>query len=107
MTGCGFLDMDPLSTTASTVDSRVSDANGDAADQEICSRHVFYYMDKLPTFSLIIPLSSCSGPNAVYERVQYGSSAAGPGLTYTNIRVIRLPGSLIIPLWSTGRLLSE
>jgi len=107
MTGCGFLDTDPLSTTASAVDSRVSDANGDAADREICSQHVFYYMDKLPTFSLVIPLSSCSGPNAVYERVQYGSSAAGPGLTYTNIRAIRLPGGSIIPPRSTGRLLSS
>ncbi|KAL4081354.1 nucleoporin subcomplex protein binding to Pom34-domain-containing protein [Scleroderma yunnanense] len=107
MTGSGFLDTDPLSTTAAAEDSRASNANGDTADQEVCSEHVFYYMDKLPTFSLVIPLSSCSGPNAVYERVQYGSSASGPGLTYTNIRAIRLPGGSIIPPRSTGRLLSS
>ena len=107
MTGSGFLDTDSLSTTASAEESRVPDANGDVTDREICSQHVFYYMDKLPTFSLVIPLSSCSGPNAVYERVQYGSSASGPGLTYTNMRAIRLPGGSIIPPRSTGRLLSS
>ncbi|KAG6330320.1 hypothetical protein ID866_8769, partial [Astraeus odoratus] len=105
MTGSGFLDTDPLSTTASADFSRVTD--GDDADQEICSQHVFYYMEKLPTFSLVIPLSSCSGPNAVYERVQYGRSASGPGLTYTNARAVRLPGGSIIPPRSTGRLLSS
>ncbi|KAI6166332.1 nucleoporin subcomplex protein binding to Pom34-domain-containing protein [Pisolithus thermaeus] len=105
LTGSGFLDTDPLSTTASAEYSRISD--GDVADQEICSRHVFYYMDKLPTFSLVIPVSSCSGPNAVYEKVQYGPSASGPGLIYKNIRAIRLPGGSIMPPRSTGRLLSS
>ncbi|KAI6146143.1 nucleoporin subcomplex protein binding to Pom34-domain-containing protein [Pisolithus tinctorius] len=105
LTGSGFLDTDSLSTTASAEYSRISD--GDVADQEICSRHVFYYMDKLPTFSLVIPVSSCSGPNAVYEKVQYGPSASGRGLTYKNIRAIRLPGGSIMSPRSTGRLLSS
>ncbi|KAI6040388.1 nucleoporin subcomplex protein binding to Pom34-domain-containing protein [Pisolithus marmoratus] len=105
LTGSGFLDTDPISTTASAEYSRISD--GDVVDQEICSQHVFYYMDKLPTFSLVIPVSSCSGPNAVYEKVQYGPSASGPGLTYKNVRAIRLPGGSIMPPRSTGRLLSS
>ncbi|KAF9226911.1 hypothetical protein BS17DRAFT_697218 [Gyrodon lividus] len=104
MTASGFLDTDPLCAASSAEYSR--SVHGDDAEQEICSQHVFYYMDKLPTFSLVIPLSSCTGPNAVYEKVQYGPSASAPGLTYTNIRAIRLPGGSIMPPRSTGRLLS-
>ncbi|KIJ13298.1 hypothetical protein PAXINDRAFT_136264 [Paxillus involutus ATCC 200175] len=104
MTASGFLDTDPLCTASSTEYSRSVD--DDQAEQENCSQHVFYYMDKLPTFSLVIPLSSCTGPNAVYEKVQYGPSASAPGLTYTNTRAIRLPGGSIMPPRSTGRLLS-
>ncbi|KIJ69754.1 hypothetical protein HYDPIDRAFT_120759 [Hydnomerulius pinastri MD-312] len=104
MTASGFLDTDPLSTAASADYARVVSA--DEVEQELCSQHVFYYLEKLPTFSLVIPTSSCSGPNAVYEKVQYGASASGPGLTYTNVRAIRLPGGSIIPSRSTGRLLS-
>ncbi|KAF8433047.1 nucleoporin subcomplex protein binding to Pom34-domain-containing protein [Boletus edulis BED1] len=105
MTASGFLDTDPLSVTSSAEYSQSVDEE-EEAERELCARHVFYYMDKLPTFSLVIPLSSCTGPNAVYERVQYGRSASAPGLTYTNIRAIRLPGGSIIPPRSVGRLLS-
>jgi len=105
MTASGFLDTDPL-CVASSAEYPQSVDEEEEAEREICAQHVFYYMDKLPTFSLVIPLSSCTGPNAVYERVQYGRSASAPGLTYTNIRAIRLPGGSIIPPRSTGRLLS-
>ena len=105
MTASGFLDTDPLCVASSAEYSQSVDEE-EESEREVCSQHVFYYMDKLPTFSLVIPLSSCTGPNAVYERVQYGRSASAPGLTYTNIRAIRLPGGSIIPPRSTGQLLS-
>ncbi|KAG2356946.1 nucleoporin subcomplex protein binding to Pom34-domain-containing protein [Suillus spraguei] len=79
MTASGFTDTDPLSTAASA--SQPPADENDDGDREICSRHVFYYMDKLPTFSLVIPLASCTGPNAVYEKAQ----AAGPSFAYTNL----------------------
>ncbi|KAI9569308.1 nucleoporin subcomplex protein binding to Pom34-domain-containing protein [Boletus coccyginus] len=101
-----FLDTDPLCVVSSAEYPQSVDEE-EEAERQICAQHVFYYMDKLPTFSLVIPLSSCTGPNAVYERVQYGRSASAPGLTYTNIRAIRLPGGSIIPPRSTGRLLSD
>ena len=100
MTASGFIDTDPLSTAASSNQPPAEENEDD--DREICSRHVFYYMDKLPTFSLVIPLASCSGPNAVYEKAQ----AAGPSLAYTNLRAIRLPGGSVMPARSKGRLLS-
>lgn len=103
MTASGFLDTDPLCVASST---EYSVDQEEEAEREICAQHVFYYLDKLPTFSLVIPLSSASGPNAVYERVQYRPSASAPGLTYTNLRPIRLPGGSIIPPRSTGRPLS-
>lgn len=105
MTAFGFLDTDPLCVASSAEYFQSADGE-EEAEREICARHVFYYMDKLPTFSLVIPLSSCTGINAVYERVQYGPSASAPGLTYTNHRAIRLPGGSVIPPRSTGRLLS-
>ncbi|KAG9317859.1 hypothetical protein JVU11DRAFT_2087 [Chiua virens] len=104
MTAFGFLDTDPL-CVASSAEYSQSMAE-EETQREICAQHVFYYMDKLPTFSLVIPLSSCSGPNAVYDRVQYRPSGSAPGLTYTNLRAIRLPGGSIIPPRSVGRLLS-
>ncbi|KIJ16423.1 hypothetical protein PAXINDRAFT_155115 [Paxillus involutus ATCC 200175] len=103
MTASGFLATDPLCIASSMEYSRSVD--DDEAEQENRSQHVLY-MDKHPTFSLVIPLSSCTGPNAVYEKVQYGPSASAPGLTYTNTRAIRLPGGSIMPPRSTGRLLS-
>ena len=105
MTASGFLDTDPL-CVASSAEYAQSVGGEEEAEREICAQHVFHYVNKLPTFSLVIPLLSCTGPNAVYEKVQYGPSASAPGLTYTNIRAIRLPGGSIIPPRSTGRLLS-
>ncbi|KAG8219037.1 nucleoporin subcomplex protein binding to Pom34-domain-containing protein [Butyriboletus roseoflavus] len=105
MTASGFLDTDPLCVASSAEYSQSVDEE-EEAEREICAQHVFYYMDQLPTFSLVIPHSSCTGPNAVYERVQYGRSASAPGLTYTNVRAIRLPGGSTMPPRSTGRLLS-
>ncbi|KAH7922053.1 hypothetical protein BV22DRAFT_1197706 [Leucogyrophana mollusca] len=102
MTASGFLDTDPLSTAA----NQSQEAENMQDERETCNRHVFYYMDKLPTFSLVIPVASCAGTNAVYEKVQYGPHVSSPGLTYLNIRAIKLPGGSTMPPKSNGRLLS-
>ncbi|KAG1896455.1 uncharacterized protein F5891DRAFT_1053940 [Suillus fuscotomentosus] len=69
MTASGFIDTDPLSTAASS--SQPPADESDDGDREICSRH-------LPTFSLVIPLASCT------------AQAAGPSFAYTNLRSGRL-----------------
>ncbi|KAJ3845557.1 nucleoporin subcomplex protein binding to Pom34-domain-containing protein [Lentinula raphanica] len=99
MTASGFLDTDPLSTTNQSSDT--GDMNG---DRELCARHVFYYLDKLPTYSQIISASACSGVHALYERQIESSSTTG--MTYSNIRPIALPGGSILPAGSKGRLLN-
>ncbi|EIW76402.1 hypothetical protein CONPUDRAFT_168949 [Coniophora puteana RWD-64-598 SS2] len=120
LSAAGFLDTDPLAASADSHSSRSLRAiAGDAGGQEgsaeaqaeeeraVCARHVFYYFDRLPTFSLVIPLASTAGPNAVYERVAHGASPyTGPGLSYTNLRPIVLPGGGVLPARSVGRLLS-
>ncbi|XP_006461023.1 hypothetical protein AGABI2DRAFT_221404 [Agaricus bisporus var. bisporus H97] len=103
MTGTGFLDTDPLSTADHLVD--VPD---DLRDQrDLCSRHVFYYFDRLTSYSQVIPLSACSGSQALYERHQerYGTSHS-QGLTYINLKPIKLPGGSVLPARSVGRVIS-
>lgn len=103
MTGTGFLDTDPLSTADHLVD--VLDELRDQRD--LCSRHVFYYFDRLTSYSQVIPLSACSGSQALYERQQerYGTSHS-QGLTYINLRSIKLPGGSVLPARSVGRVIS-
>ncbi|KAL0950306.1 hypothetical protein HGRIS_010281 [Hohenbuehelia grisea] len=103
MSGAGFLDTDPLSTA-----DHSHEGSGLTEDRDLCDRHVFYYLQSLPTFSQVIPASACTGPNALYERVpeRYGSSSS-TGLTYVNLHPIRLPGGSVLPARSTGRLLSS
>ena len=104
MTGSGFLDTDPLSTT--------DHANEGMKElswyRKACDNAVAEYMDGLPTFSQVIPSSACTGGNATYERVQerYGSASAPTGVNYVNVRPVRLPGGSILPTKSTGRLLT-
>ncbi|KAF9498863.1 hypothetical protein BDN71DRAFT_1384838 [Pleurotus eryngii] len=102
MTGSGFLDTDELSTA-----DHSNEGMGLTTDRDTCDRHVFYYMDKLPTFSQVIPLGACTGAHAQYERQQerYSSSSTG-GLTYLNLHPIHLPGGSILPARTPGRLLS-
>ncbi|KAJ4472474.1 nucleoporin subcomplex protein binding to Pom34-domain-containing protein [Lentinula edodes] len=99
MTAAGFLDTDSLSTTAHS-----PDADGLTEDRELCARHVFYFLDKLPTYSQVIPASGHTGVHALYERQIETSSTVG--ITYANVRPIILPGGSILPVGSKGRLLN-
>ncbi|KAE9409247.1 hypothetical protein BT96DRAFT_848617 [Gymnopus androsaceus JB14] len=99
MTASGFLDTDPLSTA-----DHSSDGDGLTEERELCARHVFYFFDKLPSYSQVIPASACTGTHAVYEKQLESSSAIG--VTYTNVRPISLPGGSILPAGSKGRLLN-
>ncbi|KAF8885802.1 nucleoporin subcomplex protein binding to Pom34-domain-containing protein [Infundibulicybe gibba] len=103
MTASGYLDSDQLSTTDHSYEGQ-----GLTEERDICDRHVFYYLDKLPTFSQVIPVNACTGAHALYERQpeRYGSSSSSPGLTYINLRPIKLPGGTTLPARSVGTLLS-
>jgi nuclear pore complex protein Nup188 len=101
MTASGFLDTDPLSTT----DHSEGAMDG---EREICDQHVFYYLDRLPTFTQAIPSNLCTGPNALFEKApdRYKDGTRPPGLKLTNTRPLRLPGGSVLPAKSIGRLLS-
>ncbi|KAF9075043.1 nucleoporin subcomplex protein binding to Pom34-domain-containing protein [Rhodocollybia butyracea] len=99
ITASGFLDTDPLSTADHTADT-----DGLTEERELCARHVFYFLDKLPSYSQVIPASACTGAHAFYERQIESSSTTG--VTYTNLRPISLPGGSILPAGSKGRLLN-
>jgi nuclear pore complex protein Nup188 len=103
MTAAGFLDTDKLSTA-----DHSHEGEGLDPDRELCDRHVYYYFDKLPTYSQVIPMSACTGAHALYEKTQerYGAHIPSPGVTYTNIRPVKLPGGTTLPARSSGRLLS-
>jgi len=98
MTAAGFLDSN----------SEREQESGISGQRELCARHVFYFLDKLPTYCQVIPASACTGAQAIYERQieQYGSSASSANLTYVNLRPILLPGGSILPTGSKGRLLN-
>lgn len=103
MTAAGFLDTDMLSTTDYATEGRPL-----SEDRELCTRYVFYYLEKLPTYSQVISAAMCTGAYAWYERLpeRYGSSSIGPSVSYINLLPLQLPGGSILPAKSTGRLLS-
>jgi len=103
MSGTGFLDTDPLHVAESAQDTLLTE------DQNLCSRFVYHYFLKLPSYTHIVPTSACTGPQALYERQteRFGGPSTGSILTYHNLRPIRLPGGSILPAKSTGRLLSS
>ncbi|KAH9927349.1 nucleoporin subcomplex protein binding to Pom34-domain-containing protein [Fomitopsis serialis] len=103
MTAAGFLDTDGLSTT-----DYAAEGNPLEEDRELCTRHVFYYLNKLTTYTQVIPVNACTGAHALYERLpeRYGSSSVAAGVSYVNLRPLKLPGGSILPPKSTGRLLS-
>jgi nuclear pore complex protein Nup188 len=103
MTAAGFLVTDTLSTTDHSYDDEEIDP-----DHDPCTRHVFHYLDKLPTYSQVIPTTACTGAHALYEKVQerYGSPTSSAGLTYVNTRPIKFPGGTTLPARSIGHLLS-
>ncbi|THV06572.1 hypothetical protein K435DRAFT_743696 [Dendrothele bispora CBS 962.96] len=77
-------------------------------ERELCTRHVFYFLDRLPSYSQVVPASACTGAQALYEKQieQYGSSTSSANLTYTNLRPVYLPGGSLLPAGSKGRLLN-
>ncbi|KIK70479.1 hypothetical protein GYMLUDRAFT_209663 [Collybiopsis luxurians FD-317 M1] len=97
MTASGFLDADPLSTADHDSDNLTD-------ERELCTRHAFYFLDKLSSYSQVIPASSCTGPQALYERQIESSSTAS--VTYSNVRPVILPGGSILPAGSKGRVLN-
>ncbi|KAI0782601.1 hypothetical protein C8Q75DRAFT_811686 [Abortiporus biennis] len=104
MTATGFLDTDVLSTADHGVEGEdISE------ERDLCARHVFFYFDKLPTYTQVIPISACTGAHAIYEKVpeRYTSSSAATCLTYINLKPIKLPGGSILPVRTVGHLLSE
>ncbi|KAA1466701.1 hypothetical protein DENSPDRAFT_811950 [Dentipellis sp. KUC8613] len=105
LSGTGFMNTDPLSDVDHNrqLDPQVAEG------QRICVGYVSYFFDQLSTFTQVIPVSACSGAHALYEKVpeRYGTSSASMGLTYVNVRPIKLPGGSILPPKSTGRLLSQ
>ena len=86
MTGSGFLDTDPLSTSSEPFQPLTE-------HRDTAQRHVFFYLHTLSTYSQVISASACAGPYALYERQaeRYGSSSSALGLTYINTRPIKLP----------------
>jgi len=103
MTAYGFLDTDPLS-----IADHSQEGSELSPDRDTCANYVFYFMDKLPSYFQVIPMSACNGPHALYEKLQERSSGTpvSTGLSYTNLRPIKLPGGSILPARSTGRLLT-
>ncbi|KAI0787074.1 hypothetical protein BC629DRAFT_1735238 [Irpex lacteus] len=103
MTAFGFLDTDPLYSRNEIVPSLP-----DLEQKDICGQHVFLYLNQLSTFTQIIPVSACSGPHAQYEKLpeRMISSSVSTGLTYTNLRPLKLPGGSTLPPKSIGRLLN-
>src|ERR1700691_4848130 len=59
MTGSGFLDTDPLSTSDYWVEGGTL-----GYFRETCDGAVADYFDKLSTYSQVIPASACTGANA-------------------------------------------
>lgn len=103
MTASGFLDTDPLSTA-----DHGFEGESPNDDRELCAQHVLFYLDKLPTYTQVIPTAACTGSHALYEKLpeRLISSTISTGPTYTNLRPIKLPGGSTLPAKSIGRLLN-
>ncbi|TFY76376.1 hypothetical protein EWM64_g7637 [Hericium alpestre] len=104
-TGAGFMNTDSLDN----VDHRRHVEGALTEGHAFCAQKVADFFDSLPTFTQIIPISACSGAHALYEKVpeRYRGASSSVGLTYLNLRPIRLPGGSILPPKSAGRLLSQ
>lgn len=78
-------------------------------ERALCARHVFYFFEKVATFSTVVPLSECAGPQALYERVleRYGTATGTGGLSYQTLKPIVLPGGSTMPAKTKGTVLSN
>ena len=104
MTASGFLDTDPLAT----VNHGTEGEELTQQDRVLCAQHVFFFLEKLSSFTHVIPVSACSGSSALFEKLpeRMISSSVSTGLTYTNLLPIKLPGGSTLPQRSIGRLLN-
>ncbi|KAF5374504.1 hypothetical protein D9615_009133 [Tricholomella constricta] len=100
MTASGFLDYDTLSIASHLM---INEAESISEEHDVCVSHVFYYTDKLPTFTQVVPLSACSGAHALYEKLDRQRTTE---VVYTNIP-IKLPGGSTLSTRSMGRSLSD
>ncbi|KAI0071834.1 hypothetical protein K474DRAFT_1775910 [Panus rudis PR-1116 ss-1] len=103
MTAAGFLDTDPLSTA-----DHGSEGAPLTLEEEACANAVFEYLDELTTYTQVVPAAACTGGHALYEKMpeRYTGGAISTGVTFTNLRPIKLPGGSTLPPKSVGRLLS-
>ncbi|KAG7099843.1 hypothetical protein E1B28_001650 [Marasmius oreades] len=102
MTASGFSDTDPLA-----VSDHSQAAEGLTPERELCARHVFYFLDNLPSYSQVIHANACTGANALFEKqIEQYSSTSSSALIYTNVYPTVLPGGSTLPARSKGRLIS-
>ena len=106
LSGSGFLDTDPLFGGVRGVGVEGGE-DGLGVYRAGCDSAVADYFDRLSTYSQVIPTGACTGSSAIYEKIpeRYGSSPTC-GVTYMNLRPIRLPGGATLPPRSVGRVLS-
>ncbi|THH16450.1 hypothetical protein EW146_g4202 [Bondarzewia mesenterica] len=110
LTGSGFVSTDPLASVDAGLSGDFGQSGGTyAAVRTICAQYVSVFLDSIPTYTQMIPSIACVGAHAVYEKVpeRYGSTLASAGPTYLNLRPLKLPGGSILPIKSTGNLLSQ
>jgi nuclear pore complex protein Nup188 len=107
LSGAGFLDTDPLSSGQHHWPDVYEE--GEGGDRDFCGRCVYHYLAELSTYSQVIPVSACTGAHAVFEKVheRYGGANGSLGLTYVNLRPVKLPGGSTLPVKSSGKLLSD
>ncbi|CAL1699999.1 unnamed protein product [Somion occarium] len=101
LSGAGTLNSDPSNGENGTV----LPLTGERAT---CSANVFLYFNQLPTYTQVVPASACTGGHALYEKLpeRYIASGVSTGLTYSNLRPLKLPGGSTLPAKSVGRLLN-
>ncbi|TEB32289.1 hypothetical protein FA13DRAFT_1773993 [Coprinellus micaceus] len=101
MTGSGFLDTDSLSTA-----DHGPEGVALTPERQVGDRFVYYFFKSLPSYTQVIPLSSCTGAHASYERLPERYASGSTAFTYTNLRPVRLPGGSLLPARSLGTVVS-
>lgn len=120
LSGYGFLDTDPLSTS-----NYGGEVDAAQAQRLECANYIFHYLNEVPTYTQVrdygylvnsiadvvqvIPIAACSGSHTLYEKLpeRMISATVSTGVTYTNLRPVKLPGGSTLPVRSIGRLLNS
>ncbi|TFK46960.1 hypothetical protein OE88DRAFT_1706649, partial [Heliocybe sulcata] len=97
LTAFGYMDTDPLSNASHSDEDPT-------LDRQYSAQEVFHYFLRLHTYAQVIPASVISGAHSLYEKLPERSASVG--VSYTNLRPIKLPGGSILAPNSVGRLLS-